>query len=620
MKPKKDIFTNQLKSAMKKQIIHSLLILLFLFGATSLHADSLVPDSVLRKLKSVPDTEKINMLNNYVSTIYNNEFVKSKIIADSTLSWSLKLNFKKGVARSEKMLSTILYFKGDYEGALAYSIKAAKIYEDMGDKHGLVVAYNDLANMIRKHNEFDKAKKYLVQALAIARDEKDTEGIANSANNLGVVFDVMNKADSALYYYKIGLENYTMLNVLSGMGYSYNYIGVLYAETQKYDLAIEYLQKSIAIREKLGESQAIAVTYENMGELSLAKKDNLTAKGYFQKSLAIAQKLGFSDLISYIYKMLADVEAGENNFKSAFDYQHKYETLNDSLFNIKSNAQIADMQVRYETEKKEKENAILLQTNKEKELRISKQRVQLAVMTGILLISILSGFLFYSRNKLRQQQLLNEEINRQEKLRLRAVITSQEKERQRIAAELHDGLGQVLSAARLNLASVDPDHEETPQLKKALDLIDRSCKELREISHDMMPSMLVKAGLIPAVQELISNVNQSGNLHIGLDAEQMEQRLDTEVELNLFRVLQELLTNIIKYAHSTEVQIQFIREEKTLTMMVEDNGVGFDTDVLNSSAGNGWYNIQSRLRLIGGQYEIDSRKDSGTVVTVDVPL
>ena len=605
---------------MKKGNSKLLLFCLFMVSAAFARADSLVPDSVLRKLKVVPDTEKINILNNYVSNIYNNEFVKSKIIADSILNWSLQLNFKKGVARSEKLLSTILYFKGDYEAALAYNIKSAKIYEALGDKRGQVSVYNDLANMLRKHNEFDKAKKYLQDALSIARSEKDTDGIANCTNNLGVVYDVIGKADSALYYYQQGLENYTLLHQLSGMGYSYNYIGVLYAETQKYDLAIEYLQKSIAIREKLGEAQAIAVTYENMGELSLAKKDNLTAKEYFLKSLAISQKLGFADLTSYIYKMLADVAADEKDFKAAYDYQHKYETLNDSLFNIKRNAQIADMQVRYETEKKEKENAILHQVNKEKELRITKQRVQLAVMTGILLISILSGFLFYSRNKLRQQQLLNEEINHQEKLRLRAVIASQEKERQRIAAELHDGLGQVLSAARLNLAAVDSDHEETPQLKKALELIDRSCKELREISHDMMPSLLMKAGLIPAVQELIANFNQSGNIIVGLDADQMEQRFSAEIELNLFRVLQELLTNIFKYAQSSEVQVQFIREEKLLTMMVEDNGVGFDTGILSSSSGNGWYNIQSRLRLIGGQYEIDSRKDSGTVVTVDVPL
>jgi signal transduction histidine kinase len=200
------------------------------------------------------------------------------------------------------------------------------------------------------------------------------------------------------------------------------------------------------------------------------------------------------------------------------------------------------------------------------------------------------------------------------------VINSQEKERTRISAELHDGLGQVLSAARLNLAAMEGNAVEGPQLQKALGLIDRSCKELREISHDMMPSLLMKAGLVAAAKELIEGIKQGGKVDVGLDVELMEERLPADIELNLFRVLQELLTNIYKYAKATEVQIQIIREEKGITMMVEDNGVGFDPEHLKSSSGNGWYNIQSRVRLMGGEYEIDSRIDSGSVITVSVPL
>lgn len=611
-------FLNNLPMLSAKRYL--LIFTIALSGILNCHASNLVPDSILVKLRNVSDTQKINILNDYVNTIYTSEFEKSKTIADSILKWAEKLNFKSGVARSQKMLSTILYFKGDYENALAYSIKSAKIYEALGDKRGQAIVYNDLANMLRKHNELDRAKKYLQEAMQISRSLNDKEGIANAANNIGVVYEYEQNADSALHYYQLGLQMYTEINSLAGMGYSYNYIGVLYAETQKYEQAVQYLEKSIAIREKIGDVQPIAVTYENLGEMALAQKDIRTAKSYFQKSLAIATKIGMPDLTSYIYKMLADVAAGEKEYAAAFNYQKQYEIINDSLFNVKRNAQIADMQIRYETEKKEKENAVLLRTNKEKELRITKQRVQLAVMSGILLISILSGFLFYSRNKLRQQELLNEEINHQEKLRLKAVINSQEKERTRISAELHDGLGQVLSAARLNLAAMEGNAVEGPQLQKALGLIDRSCKELREISHDMMPSLLMKAGLVAAAKELIEGIKQGGKVDVGLDVELMEERLPADIELNLFRVLQELLTNIYKYAKATEVQIQIIREEKGITMMVEDNGVGFDPEHLKSSSGNGWYNIQSRVRLMGGEYEIDSRIDSGSVITVSVPL
>jgi signal transduction histidine kinase len=217
---------------------------------------------------------------------------------------------------------------------------------------------------------------------------------------------------------------------------------------------------------------------------------------------------------------------------------------------------------------------------------------------------------------LNQQRILTEEIQKQEKLRLKAMIESQEAERQRIATELHDGLGQVLSAARVNLAA---SNQADSHLKTSLDLIDKSCTDLREISHNMMPSLLKKSGLPAALHEITDRINQSGKISVTIDHDDNFGRLSSEIEIQIFRIAQELINNILKYAEATEVQIQLIVEDSMFTMMIEDNGKGFDKEILNSTSGNGWYNIKSRLNLISGDVEIDTRPGSGTVVTIIVP-
>ena len=136
----------------------------------------------------------------------------------------------------------------------------------------------------------------------------------------------------------------------------------------------------------------------------------------------------------------------------------------------------------------------------------------------------------------------------------------------------------------------------------------------------MMPALLVKSGLVSAVEELAAKSGTTAALSIHIDHDENIGRLQQETEINIFRIIQELLNNIIKYAEATEVHIQFIREDNYLSLLIEDNGKGFDKNLLATSKGNGWHNIQSRLELIQGTIEIDSQPGNGTVVHIEVPL
>jgi signal transduction histidine kinase len=223
--------------------------------------------------------------------------------------------------------------------------------------------------------------------------------------------------------------------------------------------------------------------------------------------------------------------------------------------------------------------------------------------------------------------VLAAEMLKQQELRSKAVIEAEEKERIRIARELHDGIGQQLSAAKLNISGLKAaikttDPAEVTMLQNALDLLDESVKEVRTVSHSMMPNALIKSGLVSAVREFIHKISTSGNLKMNLEIIGLKERMEAQVENILFRVLQEVVNNIIKHAKASEVSIQFIKHEKELTILVEDNGIGFDVgkELNVTDAGIGLKNIASRVAFLNGEVIFDSYPGKGTTVTIEIPL
>jgi len=590
----------------------SCLICILMLLATLAFGQLSLPDSIRTALKGKPDTAQINILNNYAFSVYLKEFDKARAVIDTVLPWAEKIKFAKGQAMALQVDGLILYYKGAYEKSTESFVKSIRLHEQIGDRSGEGKLCNDLANLLRKHDDIPGARKYLKRALDIYSATGDKDGLANTWNNTGVVHEYVGELDSAMNCYQRALQLYSEINSLSGMGYSYDYIGLIHAYKGEFEQSLAAMEKAYEIRMKLGEKQAMGTTLVNMGEVNLALGKYRQAMELFQRSQAIAKEMGFPDLVSYNYKVMAEAFAGMGNHKSAYEQYKLYTAYKDSLFNLKRNEQVAEIQSKYETEKKEKENLQLQSKNTEQALLLSKQRLYLIALVAVVIAVMLGSSLYTSRNKLKQERLLNEEIQRQESLRLRAIIESQEQERRRIAAELHDGLGQVLSAARVNLASAKGGAE----ISNSLELIDRSCKDLREISHNMMPAALSKGGIVPALQEMITRINAAGKTQFAFDTAGMEQRLPKETEVHLFRITQELINNILKYAEAQEASVQLVREGEDLTLMVEDNGKGFEKSQLEKGNGNGWYNILSRLKLINGEVEVDTRPGSGTVFTI----
>jgi signal transduction histidine kinase len=240
------------------------------------------------------------------------------------------------------------------------------------------------------------------------------------------------------------------------------------------------------------------------------------------------------------------------------------------------------------------------------------------------------------RNIRHRQQLAKQqdELNRQRIRELEkdkqlvavdSLLKGQEEERSRLAKDLHDGLGGLLSGVKFSLSNMKDNLIITPDnmavFERSLDMLDASIRELRRVAHNMMPEMLTKFGLDEALKEYCNTVNATKLLSVKYQSVGMSPaeagRLEKATEIIIYRIIQELLNNVLKHAAASEAFIQVIRENNRLGIVVEDNGKGFDTRILEESKGAGWVNIRSRVEYLKGQLDIHAEPGKGTLVNME---
>jgi len=236
----------------------------------------------------------------------------------------------------------------------------------------------------------------------------------------------------------------------------------------------------------------------------------------------------------------------------------------------------------------------------------------------LLLVALVGiGLLLRNRTKLKQQADLEAARAELRQQQLQAVIGSQEEERKRFAADLHDGLGQMISAMRLGLSKNKID---TSSVQYALGLMNDMNLEIRNIAFNLMPQVLMKDGLHEALQEFAQRLSNSGGIKIEVQTYNLNQDMTSEQRIALYRICQEWVNNVIKYSDAKEIMIQAVQHAEELVITIEDDGNGFDQGLLTEGKGNGWKNINSRLSLIRGTIDIDTllhRK--GTISIISVP-
>lgn len=598
-------------------------------------------DSVLRVLQYSIDTSSGgNKIQGYLNIAdFARRSHPSDAIGymDSIISFAEEKQDTLAFAVAYANLGNTYHFLADHEMALEYANKAALLFQQLGRHLGLIDQLIGSGVYYKEMQQDSMAMVKYQEALAIfIKHPEDSSRLASLLSNMAVVYEELGEEtmDTTLVWKAIGDYKkvlaidrrhgspYWTSKTLNNLGNSFNSLGMMTKKSHPYNNALHYFRWSIRLKKKVNDQSGLSLTYGNLGlTLGLLGQQD-SALFYRQLSLDIAEKTEIPQAIINGYEGLMIQMASDHSYERAYEYSQKFIRLKDSMLTLEMAEKIATMQGRYDIERKEFDNQRLTIENTAKELELAKnerQRFLLFGGLGLLLLIIVFGY-FYLRQ--RQKTQLQVETAKQQKLRFKAIIEAEEKERVRVAQELHDGLGQMLTAAKLNLEGVEEvaDPEDRQLVENAISIIDGLVTEVRHISHNMMPAGLIELGLINAVRTLAEKVNESKLLTVQFKYSEDTPRFEQSVEIALYRVVQEVLNNMIKHAQAKKIHIELQYVNNKVNLVMSDDGKGFDTNTINRSKGIGWKNIFSRLSLIDGKIDINSAPGKGTTVNIDVVI
>lgn len=355
----------------------------------------------------------------------------------------------------------------------------------------------------------------------------------------------------------------------------------------------------------------------------LQMKNYAAARQYADSSLALASQNENREQRVKIYKILSNIAYGNQDLISAKEFDSKADQLNDSI----NNDNLSEITTRYEKEYEtsKKESQIKLQQAQLKQKSILNYFL-IAGAAALLIISLLTYRNHRHKQKLQQAKI--DELETEKQLTAtEAVLKGEEQERTRLAKDLHDGLGGMLSGIKFSLSNMKENLIMTPDnaqaFERSIDMLDSSIQEMRRVAHNMMPEMLVRYGLKIALEEFCNEINRSGAIHtnyqfIGTHT----TAIDQTVAVTVYRIVQELVNNAIKHAHAQNVLVQLhaSEQEKLLTITIEDDGKGFDKNLLTVSKGMGWNNIQNRVDFLKGKIDVNSEPGKGTSVLIEINM
>lgn len=624
------------------------------------------PDSLLQVLETAAGSRKVEILRHLSRAYIGADREKALSYAQQSLAEAEKLGNDTFIVRSLNNLAGAYQNFGDRRASLPFIEKAIEIARKNGNKVQLAESLEYKATAYAAMRQTDKAVEATKEALALAEELRDTVALLNS-------LEIMAEAHKSLYQFEHAIKIYererailrlkpdrlfetgrvcvNMGEVLAGIGRKqealalfkegkaafekFDYpVGALIAnidmadlllDEQRYEEAQNSFEEVIEMNKNLGEPEVEAISSTGMGVVAMVNQRYPEALEWYRRAENAAKSESLYAPLKELYGYMTDLFCLKGDYQTAQKYKTLAKDYADSLSRQDIRERVSEFQVQYETAEKEKSIA-------QQQLQITAQQSEIFQkntlnygLAGSLAALLGLGYLFYNRFKLRKKAELDAAVIREQKLGLNAVIEAQESERKRIARDLHDGIAQELVALKLGfellrrrLQKTAPD--ESGKLEELTAQLDTSCAEVRNIAHVMAPPVLEQHGLAPSVELLLRHTLQPAGLEVEFDQQNLPQQIDSKTEIGLYRILQELLNNIIKHAGASKVIIRLLQQENEVVMQVEDDGNGFDFELVRSKGTMGVLNILTRVSTLGGTFFSEKIQPHGTVSVVKVPF
>ena len=629
-------------------------------------------DSLLRLAKTATtDTARVWALMEAGKLYLSNQPDTAALYIGQALALAEKTGFEPGIAKCRINQSFAYNNLGRYRESVALCEAAIPVCERLGQKKLLVAACNNMGNawdfMGNRRQAIDAFSKALRAAEGASLPP---HFILTVRNNITRQYYDLQLYEKGSAYAKQSLEEALALGDSAEVAYALQYMTEAALHSGNKDDAIGYCRRiaAIALTEELpllrvfalnniavltydrqpaesenmlGEAMALSrQTGDLFGEISalqtlarfsLYQKDFKTAKNYAQQCLQKTTAASMDDETAACYQTLSDIALAEGNIRLFRDYRQRFAQMSDTLANNALVHATQELETKYETEKKEQQIVQLEWEGELQQLRLHQKNGLIGGLTGLSALLLIIGTLtvrnLRHRRRLAEQEI---EIQQQQILQLKqeqqlsvanAVLRSQEDERSRLARDLHDGLGGMLSGVKQSLNGMKGNQILTETAATALGLViadlDRSIGELRHIARNMMPEALVRFGLRDALHDYCDHLRLTSGLTVHFQAFGLEQRLPQQTEVILFRIAQELLNNIVKHADARSVLVQLMENDGRVGLTVEDDGKGFDPEKVKSAPGVGWLNIRSRVEYLGGTLDVRTKLGGGTSVSVE---
>lgn len=615
--------------------------------------------------------------NRGIVTAYNRLGVVLKIRGDynaalnyykKALKIEEKANHQFGIYRSLNYIGVVLKRKRQYKKAIKYFEKGIVILKKINKPQKIATPKLNLAVCYKNLGNIQKATQSYLEAIPIFQKDKKAVKVAKCHLGLGHIYQITKIFELAEEYLQKALAVFKEKNNKTLLIKVYHELGFLYLKTEEYDLALDFYSKNLTLRRELKNYQDIQMVHNNIGlihlnlsrldkakesflksqQVSKKNKDTLTlawtlnnlgyiqklsknypkAIQYFEQSLLLANKISAIFIRKKVLINLSSTYAAMNNYKKALEHYERFKQVDDSLEN--SFRRAVKSEKKYQEEKKKRE--ILERDQKIQQGKIFQQTIiNYALGIGLLLtLMVVLAMIKSYRDRLkvrRHQKKIDDLLREQEFLALNNMLEGQDQERNRIAQDLHDRLGGMLSVVKLHFEALNqssklPNIANVPEYVNAMQQLDNACDSIRSVSHNISSKSLQRFGLVAALKDLTTSIEQAGSLAIDLVDTGFEnnQRLPVKIETQVYRIVQELISNVLKHAEASEMEIQLYRKKNELYISVEDNGKGFDVAKAQEKKSLGLAGISARIEALAGKYSIDSREGQGTAVMIDIPL
>ena len=575
-------------------------------------------DSLSNQIKTQKPKQALNSIIEIPYGSFVAELEKSEQLFNKGIELSKSINDSIALGEIMFKYGQLKSYQNKFDQGLEYTLQAIRIFEHQKNNTKAGIAYGGLGYNL-KTRDLDKGLYYMQKGIKLLEIENDLEGLNPVYDNYGVLLSMDKKLDSALYYQYKSLAIKKQLKDSIGLGYSYANIANTFAEKQNYDLAKTYVDSSSVIRNKIADNYGITVNYVHIAEIFQQEGNYEKAIENYKTCAKLANKYKYKHLEKYCYQNIATCYKKLNKYKEALDFNERFQALKDSTDNVATQNKIEELQIQFETEKKEKQLAEAKSDILIKEAKIKRKTTITYYAFGLAFFLGLIGYLVYKQQRLKNKQIIKENELKEALIKIENQNNLQE-QRLAISKDLHDNIGSQLTfiiSSLDNLKYFDFTKEKLYDKFDSIGNFTRSTiTDLRDTIWAMNKEEITFEDLKTRTTNFIEAAKTS---LLGIDFEFNYPKDTDNVKLNslqgidVYRIIQEAINNAVKHAKATKIVVNFEIDGSDLKISIIDNGVGFDQSTIE--AGNGLSSMKKRANEIDADFDMKS-SSQGTEITI----